>query len=184
MAEIGFHGRVALLRVLHWLGSRFPLPGGPTQTPADPPGDADLRIAPSLIPGAGLGAFARRPFAEGEEVCVYTGERLSTVQAMRTPDWRYLVGLGKNSDGRRVWVDSRRTPEVLARYVNHRFDAARRNLRAEARPDDGTWVMTATRPVAAGEELYCDYGRFYWHSIDRDLLAAATAAEVRPVRGS
>lgn len=173
MAEFGFHGRVAILRVLHWLGCRFPLPSAPTPVVTDPPTGADLLIAPSLIPGAGLGVFARRAFAEGEYVCTYSGTRLSTLEAMRTPDWRYLVGLGKNRHGRRVWIDARLRPEFPARYINHHFDVERRNIRTEAAPDREAWVMTASRPITAGEELYYDYGRLHWRVVDRDLFAAS-----------
>ncbi|MGY1716804.1 SET domain-containing protein-lysine N-methyltransferase [Geodermatophilus sp. SYSU D01106] len=170
MAKFKFHSRVMLLRTLHWLGCRFPVNGRSTPTPSELPSSPDLLVAPSRIPGAGLGAFARRPFAPGEEVSVYSGTTLSTVQALRTPDWRYVVGLGKSRKGRRVWIDARTRPEVLARYVNHHFDAERRNIRTDVRPDDGTWVMTASRPIAEGDELYCDYGSFYWHVVDRETL--------------
>src|SRR5690242_5095489 len=108
MAEIRFHGKVALVRLSHWLACRFPRKDTSrpsTADPGEPPSSADLRVAPSLVPGAGLGLFARRPFAEGEVVCVYDGVPLSTLEALRTPDWRYMVGLGKTRQGKRIWID-------------------------------------------------------------------------------
>lgn len=173
MGEIRFRARVALVRALHWLGTRRPRPVPLAAEPGDPaelPSTPDLRVAPSLIPGAGLGLFARRPFAEGDVVCEYVGVPLTTLEALRTPDWRYLVGLGRNSSGRRVWVDARPATSLPARYINHQFDPARRNIGTEVVPDAQTWVMRAGRPIAAGEELYCDYGRLHWHCFDRDLL--------------
>lgn len=173
MAGLTFQGKVALVRTLHWLACRFPrsdaaaaAPGGTAGLPCSP----DLLVAPSNIPGAGLGLFARRQFAAGEVVCVYTGVRLSTLEALRTPDWRYLVGLGRNRQGRRVWIDGRPTPSVLGRYANHQDDPARRNVRTQPRPDEEEWVLTASRPIAEGEELYLDYGRLHQHCFDRGLL--------------
>lgn len=178
MADLRFHGKVAAVRTLHWLACRRPLRGAeppPVVDPAELPDSPDVEIAPSRIPGAGLGAFARRAFAEGEVVAVYSGVRLSTLEALRTPDWRYLVGLGRNRDGARVWLDARPVPTMLARYVNHSFDERHRNLRAEVLPDAEQWVLRAARPIEAGEELYCDYGRLHWHCFDRDLLPAHRA---------
>lgn len=173
MAEMAFHGKVALVRTLHWLTCRVPRDTRSLPDPVDPaqlPESPDVLVAPSTIPGAGLGLFARRRFSTGEVTCVYTGVPLSTLGALRTPDWRYLVGLGKNRYGRRVWLDARPTPLVLARYANHHFDPARRNLRTQPVPDEEKWVMRAIRPIDAGEELYCDYGRLHQHCFDRGLL--------------
>jgi SET domain-containing protein len=138
--------------------------------PGELPTSADLRVAQSLIPGAGLGVFARKSFAEGEVVCDYEGVQLSTLDALRTPDWRYLAGLGKTGEGRRIWIDAQPTPSLLARYINHHFDPAMRNIGTQPVPDEGRWVMRAARPIAQGEELYYDYGRFHLHCFDRGLL--------------
>nr|WP_294168695.1 SET domain-containing protein [uncultured Sphingomonas sp.] len=171
--EIRFHMRVALVRLVHWIACRYPLSTPAIATAVDPmilPGRPDLIVAPSLIPSAGLGVFAGRPFAKGEVTCVYVGVTLSMLEALRTPDWRFMVGLGKNRHGRRVWVDARPVPTVVARYVNHHFDPKRRNIRTETFPDEGKWVMRASRSIMEGEELYCDYGRFHWYCFDRQLL--------------
>lgn len=171
MREIRFRGKVVLVRVLHWLGTRWPRrDASAADSPADLPSTPDLLVALSLIQGAGLGLFARRPFAEGEVACEYVGVPLTTLQALHTPDWRYLVGLGTNSRGRRVWVDGRPATDVPARYINHSFDPAKRNIRTEADPDAERWVLRAARPIAADEELYYDYGRLHWYCFDRDLL--------------
>jgi hypothetical protein len=173
--EIRFHSRVALVRALHWLACRYPLSDASAPAPAEatePSSGPDLLIAPSLIPDAGLGLFTRRPFDEGEQVCVYSGVPLSTLQALRTPDWRYLVGLGKGRHGKRVWIDGRPVTSAVGRYVNHHFDPGMRNIRTEMATAEALWVMRASRPIGAGEELYCDYGRLHWHCFDRELLPA------------
>lgn len=137
--RLRFYGKVAMIRLAHWLGCRVPRRQLPTPPPLDPqdlPGRPDLVVAPSSIPNAGLGVFAGRDFALGEIVCRYHGIRLTTLQALRTPDWRYMVLLGKKRDGRRAWVDSRPLLAVTARYINHHFDEAQRNLQTEPLPDD------------------------------------------------
>jgi hypothetical protein len=171
MAEVRFYSEVALVRVLHWAACRYPRRAPSMPDPVELPSSPDLLVAPSLVPDAGLGVFARRPFAEGELICTYVGHPLSTLGALRTPDWRYLAALGKDRRGRRVWVDARPDPSVIARYVNHHFVPERRNVRTESVPDEEKWLMRAGRPIAAGEELYCDYGRLHVHCFDRGLLA-------------
>jgi hypothetical protein len=160
------------VRLLHWLACRHPLPHRPDGPPVDPltlPGQPDLLVAPSLILNAGLGVFAGRAFAEGELICIYTGIRLTTLEALRTPDWRYMVNLGKNRHGERVWIDARPTLDVVARYINHHFDLARHNVATKCLPDEAEWRMVAARPIAPGEELYCDYSTIHWHCFDRSL---------------
>lgn len=172
MEAVRFHARVSLIRLLRWLACRFPLPEPALPAALEPhglPGRPDLVVAPSLIPGAGLGVFAGRAFAAGELTCSYTGIRLTTLQALRTPDWRYMLTLGKDRHGRRVWIDARPTLDVVARYINHHFDPARRNIATMAVPDEARWLMIASRPIAPGEELYYDYGAIHWHCFDRSL---------------
>jgi hypothetical protein len=169
---VRFHAKVGLVRLLRWLACHYPLPLRPEGPPVDPltlPGRPDLLVAPSLIPNAGLGLFAGRAFAKGELICFYTGIRLTTLEALRTPDWRYMVALGKNRQGERVWIDARPTLHVVARYINHQFDPARRNVETMADPDEARWRMVASRPIAAGEEFYYDYGPHHWHCFDRGL---------------
>ena len=172
MEAVKFHARMWLIRAVHWLACRYPLPQPELPAaiaPEDLPGRPDLQVAQSLIPNAGLGVFAGRAFAEGEVTCSYTGVRLTTLQALRTPDWRYMLILGRDRHGKRVWIDARPTVNVVARYINHHFDPARRNIRTTPRPDEERWLMIASRAIAPGEELYSDYGPIHWHCFDRGL---------------
>ena len=172
MEAVKFHARVAAVRVARWLACRSPLAQPPKPAPIDPvdlPGRPDLVVEPSSIPGAGLGVFAGRAFAKGEVTCIYTGIRLTTLEALRTPDWRYLVVLGKNRRGERVWIDARPTLDVVARYINHHFEPGRRNIVPEPVPDEAKWLMRASRPIHKGEEFYYDYGAIHWHCFDRSL---------------
>lgn len=184
MDTVKVHARVAAVRLARWLACRVPRAQPPMPAPIDParlPGRPDLLVAASSIPGAGLGVFAGRSFDEGEVTCVYTGIRLTTLEALRTPDWRYLVVLGKNRRGERVWIDARPTLEVVARYINHHFEPGRRNIAPEPVPDEAKWLMRASRPICAGEELYYDYGAIHWHCFDRSLGPRSRQRNAAPV---
>jgi hypothetical protein len=141
----------------------------PSELHPDPPGgdggnDA-LIVAPSGIPGAGLGAYADRDYEEGELVADYTGLRRSTLDVLRTPDWHYVLRLGRNRAGKTVWVDPRTTLRVKARYINHHPDPKRRNLLLQPLPDEYKARLVASRRIRKGEELFYDYGEMYWRLV-------------------
>lgn len=117
-----------------------------------------LEVRASRIPNAGLGLFATRDFAAGSVLCAYTGEQLERAAAWRLPDKTYLMKLG---EGR--YVDARRSPGVLARYMNDcRGRLGGFNVVLDKRPHEGCALVVALRDIAAGEELFVDYGRLYW----------------------
>ncbi|GLE04346.1 hypothetical protein PINS_up013261 [Pythium insidiosum] len=111
----------------------------------------------SRIAGAGQGLFATRRHARGDVVCEYVGEILENRVAWKLPDKAYLMKLG---DGK--YVDARRCKHVLARYINDCRDKRRYNVVFEKRPQEDKALVIALRDIEAGEELYVDYGRFYW----------------------
>lgn len=151
-----------LARTLHRLCSTHAPRDETVKGPAPPfAGDDRVRVAPSLVAGAGLGGFAARDIAEGETVCEYRGTVLSTLQVLRTPDWTYVMGLGRDRRWRLVWVDARGDLRIAARYVNHAAPE-RCNLRVERLPDEGCARLVAVRGIRCGEELLYDYGPRYW----------------------
>jgi hypothetical protein len=77
---------------------------------------------------------------------------------LRRPDWHYLAEV----DG--FMQDPGPYPEIIARYVNHHFDPARRNV--EYYREGAKYFVRTTRAVAAGEEFFADYGERYWALID------------------
>lgn len=139
-----------------------------------PPGGGEntsLIVAPSLIPRAGLGCFADRDYQDGEVVGHYTGEVLGVFQMLRTRDWTYLMGLGKTDNGRRIWVDTKMYLSIKERYINHHFDPSKWNLRLELRPNEAKCILTASRHIRKGEELYFDYGEKYWHIVSNTQIS-------------
>lgn len=126
-------------------------------TPPEPT-TAPFAVKATCLPGCDfMGLYANRAFTAGEEVCRYTGTMLRTVEAMRLQDKSYLMRLGEQ-----CYVDSRQHPEVWARYINDCITPAGWNVRFDKRPTEACAVVVALRDIQPGEELFADYGRWYW----------------------
>ena len=125
-----------------------------------PPPTADVVVRTSRLPGAGLGLFAVRAFAVGELVCEYTGTVLDSA-ARSLEDKSYLMRLGEG-----VFVDARTHYEVHARYINDCRDKRVHNVSFDKRPSEQRALVVASRPIAAGDELYASYGPLYWLGAD------------------
>ena len=115
------------------------------------------RIAPSRIPGAGLGLFATQDFSEGDLICVYFGASLGTAQAIRLQDKAYLMRLGADA-----YVDAGFFPCCSARYINDCRNPLGHNCRFEKIPERRSAEVRAVRRIPRGSELYASYGRWYW----------------------
>ena len=125
-----------------------------------PPPNADVVVKTSRLPGAGLGLFAVRAFAVGELVCEYTGTVLDSA-ARSLEDKSYLMRLGEG-----VFVDARTHYDVHARYINDCRDKRVHNVSFDKRPSERRALVVASRPIAAGDELYASYGPLYWLGAD------------------
>jgi hypothetical protein len=117
----------------------------------------ELRVAPSRIPAAGEGLYAARAYGCGELIAVYTGTPLRTLGALRLPDKSYLMRLGPQ-----CYIDAREHRGVLARYINDACDPARQNVVFEKHEEQRCALVIAARAIDEGEELYVDYGKWYW----------------------
>jgi len=116
-------------------------------------------MADSWIDSGGQGLFAKRRLPEGIVVCSYVGYVKRTVDALRTEDKSYLMRLGEQ-----VYVDSRESLFCSARYINDCRNPAGHNVRFDKRPKDACALVVTTRDIGAGEELFVDYGKWYWNS--------------------
>jgi SET domain len=172
MGRISFHIKNLAIRMLHRVCCLYPRDDGePSENFTTPPGGVTGNDSPmisaSLIPNAGRGCFADRDYQSGEVVCEYTGTVLTTIDVLRTKDWRYMMDLGRDHAGRRVWVDARVHLGVKARFINHHFDASKWNLNSQSVPAEKKCILTASQFIRKGEELYFDYGPRHWHCFDR-----------------
>lgn len=109
------------------------------------------------ILGAGSGLFTRVPIAKGACVCIYTGRVLRTVDAIRLKDKTYLMRLGPQ-----VYVDPCDDETVLGRYINDPRNRFLQNVVFDKRPEEQCAYVVAKRDIAVGEEIFADYGRWYW----------------------
>ena len=126
----------------------------------------DLRVGPSLVTSGGLGLFAARDFAAGSMICVYTGDVLRTQQALRLTDKSFLMRLGPQA-----YVDALPHPSVAARYINDCRNPRGFNVVFDKRPDQGVAAVVALRVVRGGEELFADYGKMYWATLQPQRLS-------------
>lgn len=139
---------------------------GYTGKPASRSIDADLEAAglggpfpvvrPSQLPSAGEGLFAARDYRPGERVVYYNGVWRTTLPEDTTYalEWRRGVYL----DGRY----DRTRPAGAACKVNHQA-SARANVQFVRNYAYLEVFLVAKRSILAGEELFCNYGRDYWH---------------------
>lgn len=123
-------------------------------------GSVHFYIAPSLIPGAGRGCFARHSFDTGEFLAEYLGLRLPV-----TSDSTYaftLKNVAENTvlDAKHVVHNN---PMRFVNGANHHRPEQLGLVNTSAREvRNGRVHYYATRNIAAGEELIVDYGRGYW----------------------
>jgi len=150
---------IAVLRAAHGVLSSL-VPYTPAYTVL-PPGRTQARIAvvvrASSIAGAGQGLFVCEPVAAGAIIAEYCGDTIDSIlRWLRTRNLDYAA---RTSDDQ-VRIDPAAHPEVQARYINHHDDARARNV--QFKEIEGRRYYVATRAIAAGEELFSNYGDFYW----------------------
>jgi hypothetical protein len=121
--------------------------------------DVGLVVRLSTIPLAGRGLFTTRAFPAGSVVCVYTGEVLKTAVAIALPDKAYLMRLGPQTY---INATEAEHGHVLARYINDCRNDALLNVTFVKLPEERCAHVVALRDIAAGEELFVSYGRWYW----------------------
>jgi hypothetical protein len=126
-----------------------------------PPAEAPVEARPSGVPGAGMGLWAARALAAGQDVCEYSGRELTLAQTRGLRERTYLkaVTLDLHIDG---------TTGGPARLINDHVDASQHNVKFERR-GRRMWVV-ATRDVAEGEELFINYGRGHWLFVGSGLF--------------
>jgi hypothetical protein len=150
---------IAVVRAVRWV---VPLVF-PYRAPESPVSQLALHpryrveAAPSTVEGAGTGLFSRESIPAGEVVGEYGGDLVDTLlRWLRLRNRDYLM----NSDIPTVMVDAANRPDLPMRYVNHHFNPSCRNLVRTA--EGGKVFFVSSREIAAGEELFVDYGALYW----------------------
>lgn len=127
-------------------------------------------VGPSTLgPNVGMGLFAGKAYRRGDRIIEYTGEVLN--------EQEFEARYGKEDLGkyvlratRRCFIDARDPSKSgPARYVNdcRRCDkkdgsCPGNNLRAQVQPVSKKAFLYATKAIAAGDELFWNYGNEYW----------------------
>lgn len=127
----------------------------------------------------GRGVFAQSPLPAGERIFEYKGERISWKEALRRhphdpaqPNHTFYFALedGHVIDGLKGGNSSR--------WINHSCAP-----NCDAEEVDGRILISALRDIAAGEELYYDYGLVldgrHTAKVKRDYLCLCGSAVCR-----
>lgn len=135
-----------------------PIPSMPQVRPSSSPTESAGRGRRIQVRRSGVhgkGVFAVRPLAKGEMIIEYTGELIGWDVALERhphdpndPHHTFYFSLGDGS----VVIDGK-VGGNASRWINH---SCAPNCRADE--DDGRVFIRAKRDIAAGEELFYDYG--------------------------
>jgi hypothetical protein len=91
---------------------------------------------------------------------------MPTKQALRLKDHSYLMRLGPQ-----VYVDAMDHPSVMARYINDARNKTYTNVIFHKLADERKAQVIALKDLEPGDEIFVDYGKWYWLSIkDADRL--------------
>lgn len=115
-----------------------------------------MRVKKSQIPKAGLGLYAERLFKKDEQICEYTGEKLTVAQYDKRYGADAMGSYGLQLNDKYV-IDAAKTTSGVARYACD-FHGSRRRPNAEYVSDTGHVYIVATRDIKVGEEICTDYG--------------------------
>jgi uncharacterized protein len=122
---------------------------------------SDFRIAPSTVPGAGLGLYTKISRQKGKLLLRYSGSvrPLEEFLALsdRSTSMRYGLRIGKKV------IDARHSHSCLARFIN-----TPKGLSSPIYNCKFAGVsVVAVRNIPAGSELFVGYGRSYWQRRSR-----------------
>lgn len=123
-----------------------------------------LRIKSSLLPNAGMGLFTTAFIPKGTIIVEYKGKITTWKEVDHNDgDNGYIYYVKRNHV-----IDASRYTSALARYANDARGIQRmKGLKNNAEyVEEGLKVyIKATRDIAAGDEIFVDYGKEYWEAI-------------------
>jgi len=115
-----------------------------------------LSVRKSNIAKAGLGLFAERAFKKDEQICEYTGDKLTIAQYDKRYGEDAMGSYGLQLNDKYV-IDAAKTTSGVARYACD-FHGSRKRPNAEYVSDSGHVYIVAIRNIKLGDEIYTDYG--------------------------
>jgi SET domain-containing protein len=149
------------------------------------PYEKNLEIRRSGIPHAGNGVYAKVAIPKGAYLGAYTGEFITDEEYQRRLDanqWQYMMGLldcAKPHTGGITTIDGI-NGNVFTRmnYAPPEFQ----NVKFEKICEAPFVRIMALRDIAAGEELWVDYGPNYRYDFMNDPAVVKFFAELHALR--
>jgi SET domain-containing protein len=150
-----------------------------------PPYEKQLEIRTSQIPHAGNGVFTKAVIPKGAYLGAYGGESITDEEYLRRAGankWQYMMGLldcAKPHTGGITTIDGI-NGNVFTRmnYAPAEFQ----NVKFEKICEAPFVKITALRDIAAGEELWVDYGPRYRYDFMDDEAVVKFFADLRARR--
>lgn len=68
--------------------------------------------------------------------------------------------------GQQKYVDAKWCPFIYARYINDCRNNTYYNVEFAKCPDEGIAQVIAIKDIHVGDEIYVDYGKWYWAGCD------------------
>lgn len=149
---------------------------------AQSPHEQEFEIRTSRIPHAGNGVFAKAVIPKGAYLGAYGGELITDEEYLRRSaagKWQYMMGLldcAKPRTGGLVTIDGI-NGNVFTR-INY-APAEFQNVKFEKICEPPFVKVVALREIAAGEELWVDYGPRYRYDFMEDPAVIAFFADLR-----
>jgi SET domain-containing protein len=121
----------------------------------------DFVVQSSSIPDIGQGLFARRSIRRGETLGWYTGAVVSDDEVEVRPhvDSHYIFWVCRDH-----WIVADDDAGCYGKYINH---SDRPNVRFVVSTRWKTVRIEALRGIGAGEEIFADYGPYFWELSDQ-----------------
>jgi SET domain-containing protein len=148
--------------------------------------EKDLEIRPSRIPHAGNGVFTTLPLPKGAILGAYTGEFVSEEEYQRRAaedHWQYMMGLldcaTSHTNGIRLIDGINGNVFTRMNYAPAEFQ----NVKFEKICEPPFVRIVALRNIAAGEELWVDYGPNYRYDFMQDPAVVQFFADLGARRG-
>jgi histone-lysine N-methyltransferase EZH2 len=147
--------------------------------------EKDLEIRTSRIPNAGKGVYTKVAIPKGASLGAYTGEFITEEEYWRRHNanrWQYMMGLldcAKPHTGGISTIDGI-DGNVFTRmnYAPAEFQ----NVKFEKICEAPFVKIVALKDIAAGEELWVDYGPRYRYDFMNDAAVVKFFADLRALR--
>lgn len=153
---------------------------------AQTPYEKNLEVRTSRIPHAGNGVFTKVAIPKGAYLGAYTGEFITDEEYYRraaADKWQYMMGL---LDCVKPHTDGITTIDGISGNAFTRMNYAPaefQNVKFEKVCEAPFVKIVALRDIAAGEELWVDYGPRYRYDFMQDPAVVQFFADLRAGRG-